>query len=128
MSDLELLKDISEQILESINKVERRFSSIQIPGDFLKDDDGIDRLDGIALMLITIGENLKRFEKYGGRSLMNEHPEIDWKGAIGVRDFLSHHYFDLDAELIYNICEDHISDLRSAIKGILVRLREKLNN
>ena len=126
MSDLELLEDITVQILESINKVERRFSSIQTPGDFLRDNDGIDRLDGIVLMLITIGENLKRLEKYGGRSLMDEHPEIDWKGAIGARDFLSHHYFDLDAELIYNICEDHIIDLRSAIKDILARLK-KLN-
>ncbi len=90
MSDLELLEDITVQILESINKVERRFSSIQTPGDFLRDNDGIDRLDGIILMLITIGENLKRLEKYGGGSFMDEHPEIDWKGAIGARESTPH--------------------------------------
>lgn len=123
MFDLELLKDISKQILESINKVERRFKGIRTSDDFLRDDDGIDRLDGIVLMLITIGENLKRFEKYGGKPLMDNHPEVDWKGAIGVRDFLSHHYFDLDAELIYNICEDHISGLRSAVTKIHAELR-----
>jgi len=123
MSDLELLKDIAVQIIESIDKVERRFGSIQTPGDFLKDNDGIDRLDGIVLMLITIGENLKRFEKYGGKPLMSNHSEIDWKGAIGVRDFLSHHYFDLDAEVIFNICADHVSELKQAIADILTKLR-----
>ena len=61
MSDVRLLEDVAEHILESIEKVERRFSGIKTPDDFLRDDEGIDRLDGIVLMLITIGENLKRF-------------------------------------------------------------------
>ena len=30
--------------------------------------------------LITIGENLKRFEKYGGKPWMDDHPEVDWTG------------------------------------------------
>ena len=122
MSDVRLLEDIAVHILESIDKVERRFSEIKTPDDFLRDNEGIDRLDGIVLMLITIGENLKRFEKYGGKPLMDDHPEIDWKGAIGVRDFLSHHYFDLDAEVIFNICADHVSELQHVMAGILTKL------
>ena len=124
MSDVRLLEDVAEHILESIEKVERRFSGIKTPDDFLRDDEGIDRLDGIVLMLITIGENLKRFEKYGGKPLMDDHPEVDWKGAIGVRDFLSHHYFDLDAEVIFNICIDHVYELKSAIADILTKLKK----
>ncbi|NOQ22489.1 MAG: hypothetical protein GQ565_07550 [Candidatus Aegiribacteria sp.] len=56
MSDIRLLEDIAVHILESIEKVERRFSDIKTPDDFLRDDNGIDRLDGIVLMLITVGE------------------------------------------------------------------------
>ena len=125
MSDVRLLEDVAEHILESIEKVERRFSGIKAPDDFLRDDEGIDRLDGIVLMLITIGENLKRFQKYGGKPLMDDHPDVDWKGAIGVRDFLSHHYFDLDAEVIFNICVDHISELKHAIADILKKLNKQ---
>ena len=123
MSDVRLMEDIAAHILESIEKVERRFSGIKTPDDFLRDDEGIDRLDGIVLMLITIGENLKRFEKYGGKPLMDDHPEVDWKGAIGVRDFLSHNYFDLDAEVIFNICVDHVSEMKHAITDILKKLK-----
>ncbi len=124
MFDVRLMEDIAVQILESIVKVERRFSGIKTPDDFLRDDEGIDRLDGIVLMLITIGENLKRFKKYGGKPLMDNHPEVDWKGAIGVRDFLSHQYFDLDAEVIFNICADHVSELKHAIADILTKLNK----
>lgn len=125
MSDLELLQDIVSQIMQSISKIERRFSSIKKPEDFLKDDDGIDRLDGIVLMLITIGENLKRFEKYGGKPYMDDNPEIDWKAAKGTRDFLSHHYFDLDSEVIFNICSQHLPDLKHAFESVLVKLSKK---
>lgn len=124
MSDVRLLEDIAVHILESIYKVERRFRDIKTPDDFLRDDEGIDRLDGIVLMLITVGENLKRFEKYGGKQLLDDRPDVDWKGAIGVRDFLSHHYFDLDAEVIFNICADHVSELKHTMADIL----KKLNN
>jgi len=124
MSDLRLLEDIAAHILDRIEKIERRFCGIKTPDDFLKDNEGIDRLDGIVLMLITIGENLKRFEKYGGKPLMKNHPEVDWKGAIGVRDFLSHHYFDLDAEVIFNICVDHVPELQNAIADILTKLNK----
>lgn len=37
MSDVRLLEDIVVHILESIDKVERRFSDIRIPDDFLRD-------------------------------------------------------------------------------------------
>lgn len=124
MFDIRLLEDIAMHILKSIDKVERRFRGIKTANDFLRDDEGIDRLDGIVLMLITIGENLKRFEKYGGRHFMDNHPEVDWKGAIGVRDFLSHHYFDLDAEVIFNTCADYVSELKHAIVDILEQLRK----
>ncbi len=58
MFDVRLMEDIAPHILDSIEKVERRFTGIKTPDDFLRDDEGIDRLDGIVLMLITIGENL----------------------------------------------------------------------
>jgi len=88
MFDLPLLKSIISQVIESVDKIERRFHEVETPDGFLGSDAGIDKLDGIVLVLITIGENLKRFEKYGGVPFTNEHPEIDWKGAIGARDFL----------------------------------------
>jgi len=115
MSDTLLLREILGQILEGIGRIERRFEGIESSDDFLKDDAGIDRLDGIGMMLIAMGESLKKFESSGGKLLMDCHSEVDWKGVKGVRDFLSHHYFDLDAEIIYAICRDRIGGLKETI-------------
>jgi len=35
-----------------------------------------------------------------------------------IRDFISHHYFDLDAEVIFNICQTHIQPLLTTLAKI----------
>jgi hypothetical protein len=44
------------EIEEAIRRIERRFTNIDSPADFTRDDEGLDRLDGISMMLIAISE------------------------------------------------------------------------
>ena len=39
--------------------------------------------------------------------------------AKGLRDIISHHYFDLNAEAIYNICQENIDELAQTIKMMI---------
>jgi uncharacterized protein with HEPN domain len=71
--------------------------------DYLANDDGLDRLDAICMMLIAIGESLKNLDKLTNGVLLARYTGVDWKGAKGARDIISHHYFDLDAEAVYGI-------------------------
>ena len=52
------------------------------------------------LLLTPLREalELKRLEKLEPGLLATNFPEVDWKGAMGFRDVIAHHYFDLDAE------------------------------
>jgi len=50
------------------------------------------------------------------------YPEIEWKKIKGMRDIISHHYFDIDAEVIYDVCKNHINDLAVTIKKMLENL------
>jgi hypothetical protein len=52
MSDAALTREILCQILEAAKRIERRFSTIQSPDDFLAGDEGLDKLDAICMMLI----------------------------------------------------------------------------
>ena len=70
------------------------------------------------MMLIAIGENLKNLDKITGGMLLPEYPEVDWKGAKGMRDIISHHYFDLNAEVVFSICKDRIPGLIKTITKI----------
>jgi uncharacterized protein with HEPN domain len=66
MSDRELVNEILSQILVAASRIERRFASVGSSDDFLASEEGIDRLDGICMMLIAIGESLKNLDKVTG--------------------------------------------------------------
>ncbi len=79
----------------------------------------MEKLDAICMLLIAIGESLKKIDKITNQTLLVQYPEIDWKGVKGMRDIISHHYFDIDAEEIYWVCDNQISVLAKTIKKII---------
>jgi uncharacterized protein with HEPN domain len=115
VSDPQLVLAILSNILTAIKRIERRFAPIHTPDDFVSSDDGIDRLDGITMMLIAMGEQLKQLDNVVDVNLSTRYPHVDWKGAKGIRDFLSHHYFVVDAEVIFDVCQNRIGGLKQAI-------------
>lgn len=117
MSDQELVLDILGNILLAVERIERRFRGIRTAEDFLLDEDGIDRLDGIAMMLIAIGEQVKRLDTAAKIDLAARYPDVDWRGVKGIRDFLSHHYFVVDAEVIFDICHSKLTGLKEAFES-----------
>jgi len=52
------------------------------------------------------------------KGLLVKYPQIEWKKVKGIRDFISHHYFDLDAEMIFGICENNLEELLLVLKEI----------
>ena len=120
MYDKALILEILDEINEAIRRIERRFSEINSPDDFIESDSGLDRLDAIAMMLISIGENIKRIDKITKGLLLPHYPEIHWPGVKGVRDILAHDYFNIDAEEIYNICVNDLEPLKLALRKMRV--------
>jgi len=123
MFDDELVIEILIQIDEAIEIVRSRFSVIDSVGDFLNTPEGLEKLDSICMKLIAIGESAKNIDKCTQRTLLAQYPAVDWKGIKGVRDIISHHYFDLDAEEIFVICETHIPPLHETIKTMITDLK-----
>jgi len=40
---------------------------------------------------------------------------------MGMRDIISHHYFDLNSEIVYEVCENEIPKLKKIIKDIVIK-------
>lgn len=76
------------------------------------------------MQLINIGEVLKQIDKLTDSRLLSKYPEIDWKKAKGMRDIITHHYFDIDAETIYTVCLEHIPAMTAVMKRIQNKLEE----
>jgi uncharacterized protein with HEPN domain len=123
MFDTPLVKEIIGQILTAIARIERRASGIAAAADFVSSDTGQDMLDAIAMMLIAIGESCKNLDKITNGELLARRPDVDWKGAKGMRDVISHHYFDINAEIVLSVCRKQIPQLREAFEAMLSELK-----
>lgn len=124
MYDIEPVKEILRQILWSAQTIARRFASIASPEDLVISEEGLGKLDAICMQLIAIGENVKNLDKVTKGGLLLRHPQIEWKRVMGIRDVLSHHYFDLDAEVVYSVCENHIEKLVRTVHRMLTELEK----
>jgi len=118
MYDKELLRDILEDMVDASEKVKRRCSKFNCSDDFLADEESQIVLDSICMQLIAIGEAVKQVDKITGSSLLVRYPEVSWRNVAGIRDVLSHHYFDLNAETVFGICQDDIEQLAKTLEKI----------
>jgi uncharacterized protein with HEPN domain len=123
MFDKELVLEILEQIGNAIQRIQRRFEAIRSADDFTNSEAGVEKLDAICMQLIAVGESLKNLDKMTGNSLLPKYPGIDWKKIKGMRDIVSHHYFDVDADVIYDVCANHVGKLDEAIQEMIYDLR-----
>ena len=117
-------KELLDFILESLALVKKRFQSIKSSDDFLQNDAGLEKLDAIAMRLQSIGEALKNLMKREKSLLLKAADETYWSEIIKARDFISHHYVAIDAEIVFDICsheldvlEQKILKLKSLING-----------
>lgn len=122
MYDKELVISILKNILWSLEQITKRSQSIQSSKDFLKDDLGIEKLDSICMQLINTGEALKEIDKLTEGSLLSNYLDIDWKKAKGMRDIITHHYFDIDAEMVFLVCKERIPEMQKVIQKIVADL------
>lgn len=124
MYEKDLIADIVRNLLSAVQHVVKRFEPIQAAGDFVKDDAGREKLDGICMQLIAIGEALKQVDKITGGEFLERYPGVDWKSAMGMRDIIAHHYFDIDHETVYVVCREHVPEMRKALDTMVADLAE----
>jgi len=122
MYDFELVREILRRVLGAAQTIARRFAPITSPEDFVSSDAGLEKLDAICMQLIAIGESVKYLDKVTGGTLLPCYPQVEWKRVMGMRDILSHHYFDLDAEVVYSVCANHIPVLMQTVEAMLADL------
>ncbi len=82
-------------------------------------DEGLEKLDAICMQLIALGENVKNLDKVTDGELLHQYPGIEWKRIMGMRDILSHHYFDIDAEVVFGVCQNHVEALERTFSLML---------
>jgi uncharacterized protein with HEPN domain len=65
--------------------------------------------------LEIIGEAAKQVPE----DFRNQHPNVQWKSMAGMRDRLIHAYFGVDYEIVWDVVQTRIPELRQQIASIL---------
>ncbi|OGJ50969.1 hypothetical protein A2335_03455 [Candidatus Peregrinibacteria bacterium RIFOXYB2_FULL_32_7] len=71
--------------------------------------------DAVIRNLEIIGEATKHLTK----ECKEKYPEVEWKRLTGMRDVLSHDYFGIDLNIIWEVITEKIYDLGRKIAIII---------
>lgn len=96
-------------------KAATRYSSIPIGiqfQDFLTNDI---LKDAVIHNLEIIGEAVKHIAP----EFRKQCPSIEWKKIAGLRDILIHKYFGIDYDIVWDVVQNKIPSLQTAIRLML---------
>jgi len=111
------IRDNLEFMFESVELIEKRFSGIRLPEDFVLSSDGVTLLDAVTMRLQVIGESVRKIQKMDP-AFLNCYSDIEWDKLARFRDLVSHHYANIDHEIVFDICKVHIPKLKNILQKI----------
>ena len=103
------------QIELAIDRLQERTQSVRTVDDFLSTPGGMEKLDAACMVLIAIGESIKNLDKVSEGKLLPTYPSIPWKKVMGIRDIMAHHYFEVDADVVFEIVNEELEPLKKAV-------------
>ncbi len=101
-------------ILDSILKIESVTSGLTLK-DFLND---WKCQDIVIRNMEIIGEASGHISS----KLMDQFPEVEWKKAKGMRNFLIHQYFDINYDEVWATLHNDLPKFKSNIERIMKKL------
>ncbi|MDQ4125516.1 MAG: DUF86 domain-containing protein [Actinomycetota bacterium] len=103
-------------ILDAIDLIE------QYTGSGMPDPDPRNPVwDGVLFNLMVVGEASSKLPD----ELRSRAPDVDWRGAIGMRNVIAHEYFAVKREIVEKAVREDLPSLREAVTRLLRELDEE---
>ena len=123
MCKSQIIESLLKKIFQTVERILANSETITSPSFYLLTPSGMERLESTCMLLIAIGEGVKGVDKLTDKKLLSFYPEMDWKGVMGMRDIIAHHYLDLDAEIVYDVIKHDLPKLKDVLQQIIDDLK-----
>lgn len=80
--------------------------------DYLSSPDGMQKMAATSMLLESIGEGAKKIDRLMPGFLEGNTPDVPWKSIKGLRDHIAHGYFNIDADIIFDIAINEVPHLK----------------
>jgi uncharacterized protein with HEPN domain len=107
------MRDDRERLLDILEAIER-IDRYGVRGREAFEHDELIQ-NWITHQLQIIGEAAARITP----DLRENYPEVPWRQIIGMRNVLTHGYFDIDLDIVWSVVERDLGKLRSQVEAIL---------
>lgn len=108
-----------EKIQETLCRIISNSSILHSADDYYNSPQGMERLESTCMLLIAIGESLKNIDRKTDGKLLSLYPEVDWKGAKGLRDIIAHGYFDLNGDVVFDVVKNDLPIMLTTIEKMI---------
>ncbi len=122
MRDEELLYYSLKRIATAIERIVNNSKGIDDSEYYLLSPAGMERLESTCMLILAIGESVKGIDKMTNKQLLVKYPEVDWKGVMGIRDIIAHHYFDIDESIVFDVVKNKLPGMLETINKIIDEL------
>lgn len=122
MHDEELLYYSLKRIASTIERIINNSKTIDDSQYYVLSPAGMERLESTCMLLLAIGESIKGIDKMTQKQLLPNYPEVDWKGAMGIRDIIAHHYFDIDESIVFDVVKNKLPGMLETIYKMIEEL------
>ena len=113
-----LICHVLGQMIESCNLIMTWNERIKDANDYPTSPIGMEKMAASCMLIETIGEGVKKIDKIAPGFLAEKSPETQWKQIMGLRDHIAHGYFNLDADIIFDVVKNEIPPLKDILKKI----------
>ena len=100
-----------KDVLDAIDKIEEFIGNMDY-GEFLQDDK---TSTAVVKKREIIGEAMKNIPK----DVRVKYNAISWKDIVGMRNKITHNYFRIDYEIVWNVVKEKLPPLKIQVEHVL---------
>jgi uncharacterized protein with HEPN domain len=115
-----------KQMAEACNLILEWNKEVNSTNDYLVSPNGVQKMAASCMLMESIGEGVKKLDRLIPNFLVDNAPNVPWNSVMGLRNHIAHGYFNLDAEIIYDVAINEIPLLRDVFLDLISILESDL--